>query len=280
MTLVILDFYNYIYRAYYGIRPLTAPNGQMVNAVYGMATMIQSILRDQKPHQFVIVEEGGGSWRKEAFTEYKANRSSMPDDLRSQIVLIKEMISLLNIPMYSVSGQEADDVIASIAHQSAYDRVLIASSDKDLFQLVGPKIQILDTMKQKTFHEADVVEKFGVQPAQIRDYLALVGDTSDNIPGAKGIGEKTAQKLLTEFGSIEGIYKSLESIPGKNKEKLHDSKDLVMLSLKLTTLNLELNSGFKAEKYEGPQKEALNEFFTKLNMKSLVSKFDSYSSKS
>ena len=278
MTLVVLDFYNYLYRAYYGIRPLHAPNGQMVNAVYGMATMIQGILRDHKPDQFVIVEEGGGSWRKEAYREYKATRSSMPDDLRGQIALVKEMVKLLNLPMLSVSGQEADDVIASIAHQCSYDKVLIASSDKDLFQLVGDKVQILDTMKQKIFHTPDVVEKFGVQPSQIRDYLALVGDTSDNIPGAKGIGEKTAQKLLAEHGSIEGIYKNLSSITGKNHDKLKESQELVALSLRLTTLNLDLATGFKLEKYKGPQVEALNNFFQGLNMKSLISKFDSYGS--
>lgn len=277
-TLVLLDFYNYLYRAFYGIRPLHTKDGQLVNAVYGMATMTQSIMRDHGPFQIVVVEEGGNNWRKEAYEDYKDNRKVMPDELRSQVTLVKKMFELLNIPMLSVQGQEADDVIASIATQCSYERVLIASSDKDLFQLVGDKIKVLDTMKGIIFDSTKVEEKFGVKPKQIGDYLSLVGDASDNVPGAKGIGPVAAKKLLLEYGTVEKIYENIEEIKGTIKDKLLASKENVELSKKLVSLNLDLTSAFVEEKYKGPKLPALQEFFMSLDMKSLVNKFNGYSS--
>lgn len=279
-TLVLLDFYNYLYRAFYGIRPLHTKKGQLVNAVYGMATMTQSIMRDHGPFQICVIEEGGANWRREAYEGYKDNRKTMPDDLKSQVALIKEMFKHLNIPMISVSGQEADDVIASIATQSTFDRVLIASSDKDLFQLVGDKVKVLDTMKGIIFDEEKVQEKFGVKPSQIGDYLSLVGDSSDNVPGAKGIGPKAAQKLLGEFGTLEKVYENLDKIPEKMRQKLEESKESVDLSKKLVSLNLTLESAFKEEEYKGPNVEPLQTFFLSLDMNSLVNKFNGYSKSS
>jgi DNA polymerase-1 len=270
--LIILDFHNYLYRAYFGVRGLTTPDGRPINAAFGVTKMISTIMSDFKPDYFVIVEEGGGvSKRKEMYAEYKANRSSMPEDLRSQIPILKQIIALLDIPIISIPNIEADDVLASFAVQAPFQTVLIASSDKDLMAVVSDKIQILDTMKNKIYDRKAVIEKFGVAPEQITDYLTLLGDASDNIPGAEGIGAKTAAKLLQDHGNLETILSA--DIPGKVGMNLKAAKDIIELSKRLVTLELNLPIDFTPKQYNEVKREELNELFKSLGMHSLLNRF-------
>ena len=271
MKLVIIDFYNYLYRAYYGIRPLSTTSGQQVNAVYGMATMVNNLKKTYKPDQIVAVLEGGSSWRSQEYSEYKANRKPMPEELRSQIELVKELFTLLQIPMINLKTYEADDVIASIASQANATEVLIASGDKDLMQLVNDKIKIVDSMKNKIYDATAVEEKFGVKPEQLVDYLSLVGDSSDNVPGAEGIGGKTAVKIILDYGSIENLLSS--SLPEKLQAKILASKDNIILSKKLVALNTSLQTDFSLKKNDPIKIEDLNKFLLSLEMKSLLNKF-------
>lgn len=239
--LVIIDLNNFIYRAYFGIQqPLKTPEGQLVNAVYGTFNMLHRILTDIKPHSVVAALDSRKSDRKEEYADYKSNRSKMPDDLRPQIQMIHDLLSKMGVQMVKEEGLEADDLIYSLCEESKdYDEVYIASSDKDLMQLVNDKIKVYDSMKQVTYNKEAVVEKFGVLPSQIVDYLSLVGDSSDSIPGVKGIGEKGAAKLLSQFCTLENLYDKIEEVkPDGVKEKLKTGKDSAFLSKQLASLRL------------------------------------------
>jgi len=204
--LIIVDVSNFIFRAFFAIRPMNAPDGTPTNAVYGMFTMLLKLLSDHRPtHIFLARDTKGGSFRNELYSEYKANRSEPPEDLVPQFALIEKLIQKMNLPTFSHDNFEADDIIGSAATQwkSEFDEIYIASGDKDLMQFVGGNVYLLDTMKDKLYSPPDVVEKMGVEPAQIVDYLSIVGDSSDNIPGMKGIGAVGAANLLKEYGTLE-----------------------------------------------------------------------------
>lgn len=189
--LIIVDVSNFIFRAFFAIRPLHSPEGVPVNAVYGMFSMLLKLLSDHRPtHLFLARDTKGGSFRNELYVEYKANRSEPPEDLVPQFALIDKLISKMNLPTFSHEQYEADDIIGSACTQwkDEFDEIFIASGDKDLMQFVGGNIKLLDTMKDKLYSPDDVLEKMGVRPEQIVDYLSMVGDSSDNIPGMKGIG--------------------------------------------------------------------------------------------
>ncbi len=210
-TLYIIDAYNLIYRMFYAIPEMNTREGKPVNAIFGVAKFLKS-LSDQDPSaSLVVASDVGKSFREDLFAEYKWQRESMPDNLRSQIEGVFELFSAAHIPILFRDGYEADDVIGSIAHQ--HDReyqVVIISSDKDLCQFVRDgRVHIFDAMKQKFMKEQDVLEKFSVPVKQVRDYLAIVGDASDNIPGISGFGPKKAQDLLTRYDTLEGIYTEL-----------------------------------------------------------------------
>ena len=200
--LIIVDVSNFIFRAFFAIRPLNAPDGTPVNAVYGMFTMLLKLLADHQPtHIFLARDTKGGSFRNQLYDQYKANRSAPPEDLIPQFALIDKLISRMNLPTFSHDNFEADDIIGSACVQwkDQFDEIFIASGDKDLMQFVGGNTKLLDTMKDKLYSPDDVEEKMGVRPEQIVDYLSIVGDASDNIPGMKGIGAVGAAKLLKEF---------------------------------------------------------------------------------
>ena len=181
-TLYLIDISSFIFRAFYAIRPLTSPTGEPTNAVYGVATMIAKLVEEAKPeHLSVVYDSKEPSFRKEIYKEYKANRTAPPDELIPQFARVEELIHCMEIPSYRMSGVEADDLIATLTKkwtaQAKHHRVVIVTSDKDLMQLVNERVVIWDTMKNIVFGPDEVVEKFGVKPSQIRDYLALVGDT-------------------------------------------------------------------------------------------------------
>jgi DNA polymerase-1 len=236
----LVDISSLFFRAYFAIRPLSSPSGLPVNAIYGVLSMIIKLLKESKPEHIVFCyDRKEPSFRKEMYTEYKANRSEMPDDLGQQIPYIKKLIELLGLPTLEVPSYEADDLIGTLCVLGIRKQfeVVIVSGDKDFGQLVQPGVILWDTMKDTRLDEKAVIEKWGIPPKKFIDYLALVGDSSDNIPGVDGIGPKGAQKLLEQFGCIEDLYQRIDEIESlKLKEKLLKSKEAAFLSKKLVTI--------------------------------------------
>jgi DNA polymerase-1 len=238
-TLVIIDLNNFIYRAFFGIQqPLRTPKGELVNAVYGTFNMLHRILTDLKPHSVVAALDSRTSNRREEYSDYKSTRSKMPDDLKHQIGMVHQMLECMGVQMVMEEGLEADDLIYNLCLEANdFDEVYIASSDKDLMQLVNDKVKVYDSMKQKIYDRAGVIEKFGVAPEQVVDFLSLLGDASDSIPGVKGIGEKGAVKLLQEYGSLDNIYARIQEVkPEGIKNKLIAGEADARMSYQLASL--------------------------------------------
>lgn len=265
-VLYLVDISGYIFRAFYALPPLTTQRGEPTGALYGVTSMLLKLVRERRPHLLAVVMDGKGpSFRKDLYSEYKANRPSAPDDLKVQMGKVREVADAYAIPCYEESGAEADDLIASLTKQARTHgyQVVIVSADKDLLQLVGDGVWMLDTMKQKAFGPEETAEKLGVPPSQVRDYLALVGDSSDNVPGVPSVGPKTASELLKQYGSLDGIYENLGELKKKAlKAKLEEHKDLAYLSRDLVTLKedhaLEIDEQKLA--YGGWDPEALSRF--------------------
>ncbi|MBT4330312.1 MAG: DNA polymerase I, partial [Gammaproteobacteria bacterium] len=206
--LILVDGSSYLFRAFHAMPPLTNSKGQPTGAVYGVVNMLKSLLDEYQPQQVAMVFDAKGkTFRNDLYPEYKANRPPMPEDLRSQIAPLHEIIEAMGIPMIVHAGVEADDVIGTLAQQATEQQVsvLISTGDKDMAQLVNAQVTLINTMNQSIMGPEGVVEKFGVKPEQIIDYLTLVGDTSDNVPGVPKVGPKTAVKWLDKFGSLDEI---------------------------------------------------------------------------
>ncbi|MGD8906192.1 MAG: 5'-3' exonuclease H3TH domain-containing protein, partial [Gammaproteobacteria bacterium] len=234
--LILVDGSSYLYRAFHALPPLTTSRGEPTGAVLGVLNMIQKLLTEQEPECIAVVFDAKGkTFRDEIFEEYKANRPPMPDELRSQVTPLLEAIEAMGLHLLRVSGVEADDVIGTLASRASEAgwNVLVSTGDKDMAQLVDDRITLVNTMTGSRMDPAGVAEKFGVRPDQIVDYLALVGDSSDNIPGVPRVGPKTAAKWLGQFGSIEGIKANAAEIGGKVGESLRDNLDRLDLSRKL-----------------------------------------------
>ncbi|PID84583.1 hypothetical protein CSB09_00255 [Candidatus Gracilibacteria bacterium] len=213
-NLFIIDLYNLIYRMFYAVPQMHTRDGKPVNAIFGVAKFLKSLSQENPESCIIVASDSGKTFRSEIFEAYKGTRDRMPDDLRSQIETIFELFDAAHIPIITKKGYEADDIIGSLAQQTLDQKIdfktIIISSDKDLCQFVcDEKVHIYDAMKKKFLKEKDIIEKFGVPKHQVRDYLAIVGDSSDNIPGIAGFGPKKAVALLDEFGSLEGIYKAI-----------------------------------------------------------------------
>lgn len=247
--LIIIDVSNFIFRAFFAIRPLTAPDGTPVNAVYGVLSMFHRLITDMKPtHVICARDTKGPSFRTTLYPEYKANRSEPPQDLIPQFALIDTLLEKLHLPTIAMPGFEADDIIGTVItrHQNEFDEVLIASGDKDLMQFVNEHVKMLDTMKEKTYGPADVEDKMGVPPAQIVDYLSLIGDSSDNIPGVPGIGPKGASALLKQFGTLEEILKRADEVTAKKTQSaLKEHAELARISKELATIKCDLTLPLK-----------------------------------
>jgi DNA polymerase-1 len=280
--LIVVDVSNFIFRAFFAIRPLHAADGTPVNAVYGVLSSMYNLITKYYPTHIVIARDTKeGSYRKEIYPEYKANRTEPPDELIPQFALIENLVDLLKLPSIRMPGYEADDIIGSVATQfkDQFDEILIASGDKDLMQFVGGPVKMLDTMKEKTYSREDVLEKMGVYPEQIVDYLSLVGDTSDNIPGVPGIGAKGASNLLAEFQNLETILANKDKIKNKktqnalieNEDKAHLSKSLV----KITT-DLKLPINHEEMVYSLVATNDLISFLEKMNFKSWLTKLKDF----
>ncbi len=242
-TLYIIDAFAQIFRAYYAIRggmnsPVTSEPTQ---ATFGVTAMLIKLFREMKPHYVIVASDAPGpTFRDEIFADYKATRSPTPDDLISQISRIFEVFDYFGIPTISRSGLEADDVIASVVERIVRDHpdveIRIVSKDKDLEQLLGPRVRMYDIHNETIIDEAALFENKGITPQQVTDYLAMVGDTADNVPGVEGIGPKTAAELLKSYGTIEGIYEHINEIKGKRRENLEKAIPTLPLSRTLVTL--------------------------------------------
>ncbi len=248
--LILIDGSSYLYRAYHAAPNFTNSEGQPTGAVYGVINMLRSMLRQfSTEHIAVIFDAKGKTFRDEMFADYKANRPPMPDDLRGQIEPLHAVIKAMGLPLISISGVEADDVIGTLATQAskAGMPVLISTGDKDMAQLVDENITLINTMTDVVMDPAGVVEKFGIGPELIIDYLALMGDKVDNIPGVPGVGEKTAKALLTGIGGLDALFDRLDEIPALGfrgsktmPKKLLDNKEGAYLSYQLATIKLDV----------------------------------------
>ena len=242
--LILIDGYSLAYRAYHALpTDLSTSKGELTNAVYGFASMLLNVLRDYKPNYMAVAFDVGPSFRHQEFAAYKAQRAATPDELTSQLNRIEELVEAFRIPVYAAEGYEADDVLGTLARQAAERGLdtLIVTGDRDALQLVGPHVRVLTSGRRFSdvilYDEKAVRERFGLAPSQLVDFKALVGDKSDNIPGVPGIGEKTATRLLQQFGSLEGIYEHLEEVePPKVREALSAFREAVFQYRHLVTI--------------------------------------------
>lgn len=243
-TLFIIDAYNLIYRMFYAIPEMNTRQGEPVHAIFWVAKFLKSLAEENPEAAVVVTTDVGKSFRADLYTEYKWTRERMPDNLRSQIDGVFALFHAAGILVLSREWYEADDIIGSIAHQHENDeyQIVVISSDKDLCQFVRDgHVHIFDAMKRKFMKEKDVIEKFGVPVHQVCDYLAIVGDTSDNIPGISGFGPKKASDLLLKYGSLEGIYENIADLTTKMQEVLVNQKENAFLSQKLARIVTDLD---------------------------------------
>ena len=238
--LVLIDGNAILHRAFHALPPLTTKEGEPISAVYGLISMLLKVIQDLKPtHIAVCFDEKEPTFRHKAFANYQAQRPPMVDDLSSQFEKARRVLQAFGIPVYSKPGFEADDVIGTITQQ-VEDDVVIVTGDRDILQLVNKRVKVYLPLAglstAKLMGEGDVIEKMGVRPDQIDDYKALVGDASDNYPGVSGIGPKGAINLLEKYGTLDGIYKNLDSIAEGVAKKLKDGSEAAKLSKHLATI--------------------------------------------
>ncbi|HKK02280.1 MAG TPA: DNA polymerase I, partial [Gammaproteobacteria bacterium] len=276
-ALVLVDGSSYLYRAFHALPPLTNSRQEPVGAVLGVVNMLLKLLDEHAPEHFAVVFDAKGkTFRDELFAEYKANRPAMPDELSAQIEPLLEVIDALGLPILQVPGVEADDVIGTLARQAcaAGMHTLISTGDKDMAQLVNEQVTLVNTMSGTVLDPAGVQAKFGVPPARIADWLALVGDSSDNIPGVPKCGPKTATKWLGEFGDLDTLKARADEIKGKVGESLRAHLDQLELSRELAVIRCDvpLDSAPAELLRRAPDVERLRELYTRLEFGSLLRK--------
>jgi len=277
-TFFIVDGSNNVYRSYFAIRGLTNSSGLATNAVYGFTTMLRKMLKDHEPDLVAVAfDVSGAKTRHEAFADYKKDRRPMPDDLAVQLPFVDEVLEGLGIPKITVTDWEADDLIGSLAC-SARDRgydVVIATSDKDFFQLVGGGIKLYHTGREVMYDPKGVEEAFGLPPEKVVDVMAIWGDAIDNIPGVPGIGEKGAKALISEFGSLEGVYENLDKLKPAQRKKLEEHRDKAFMSRELARIKCDLgvDADFERYKRSEPDRAKLHDVFSRLEFASLMQEY-------
>ncbi len=237
--LILVDGSSYLFRAFHALPKLTNSKGEATGALLGVLTMLRKLVDEYQPdYMGVVFDAPGKTFRDDIFPEYKANRPPMPDDLREQLAPLKEVIRAMGLPLIEVPEVEADDVIGTLAVRAAEEGIetLISTGDKDMAQLVDERITLINTMSDTVLDRDGVVEKFGVPPERIVDYLSLVGDSVDNIPGVPKCGPKTAAKWIREYGSLDGVVEHAGDVKGKIGEYLRASLDRLPLARELTTI--------------------------------------------
>jgi len=277
--LVLVDGSSYLYRAYHALPKLTSSRGEPTGAIHGVLNMINKLMNDETTEHFVVIFDAPGkTFRDEMFDEYKANRPPMPDDLQEQVDPLLEAIPAMGLPLLRINGVEADDVIGTLCRQAqdAGMDVLVSTGDKDMAQLVNDKVTLVNTMTGKILNREGVKKKFDVFPEQIIDYLALVGDSSDNIPGVPKVGAKTAAKWLNQYDSAEEIIANADKITGKVGESLRENFDQLRLSQALATIrqDVELPDGPAELKRKPADTNTLKTLYGRLELKRLLSLLD------
>lgn len=277
---ILVDGSSYLFRAFHALPPLTNSKGQPTGAVYGVINMLNKLLTEYKPRQIAVVFDAKGkTFRNDLYKEYKANRPPMPDELRDQIAPLYELVEALGFPMIITPGVEADDVIGSYAKVATEQKVntLISTGDKDLAQLVNPHVTLINTMNNVIMDAAGVMDKFDVPPAAIIDYLALMGDTSDNIPGVPKVGPKTAAKWLKQYETLDNLVAHADEIKGKVGESLRDNLQQLPLSRELTTIkcDVELEHAIADLSMRAPQTEKLKQLYSELEFKTWLANLSS-----
>jgi DNA polymerase-1 len=277
--LFILDGPGFLFRAYHAIPFLSTSKGVASHAVFGMSTMLWKLLREDDPEYFAVAwDPPGPTFREEKFAAYKETRAPTPDDLRTQIPYVKTLFEALRLPLLEVPGFEADDVLGTVVDRTRDlpIELVLVTSDKDMLQLVSPRVRVFSTTgrggDRVVFDESAVKAKWGVEPAQIPDILALMGDSIDNIPGVPGVGEKTAVKLIGQFGSVERLYENLSLVPGKLRETLAANRKQALLSRELATVStrVPITVDLEAFRRREPDWERLRALWTELEFHSLL----------
>ena len=280
--LVLIDGHALVYRAYFALPvEMATSRGELTNAVFGFASMLLNVLRDERPDYLAVAFDRGRTFRHEEYAAYKANRAEMPDALRLQFQRIDQLLAAFAIPTYSVERYEADDVLAALTHQAEAQglETLIVTGDTDTFQLIGPRVRVLTSRRQFgdtiVYDQAGIRERYGLEPRQLVDYKALVGDTSDNVPGVRGIGEKTATTLLQQYGSVEAIYDHLDEISSSRfRAALEQGRDVALLSKHLVTLvaDLPVTLDLAACRVRPIERERVVALFRELEFRALLSR--------
>ncbi len=275
--LFLIDGNSFCYRAFYAIRALTNSKGFPTNAIYGFVTMLNKIVKDNSPDMLAVAfDMKGPTFRHKRYEDYKIQRKPMPDDLVAQMPHIKETVAAYNIPVFELEGYEADDVLATIAKKAEEKDIetFIVTGDKDALQIVNSHIKVYSTHKEGLIYDAQKVkEEYGVEPGRMIDIMALMGDAIDNIPGVKGIGEKTAVELISEFGSLDELYKNIDKVKGEARKKiLAENKESAYLSRELAVLDekVPLNIDFKELELKEPDRPKLLELFREFEFKALL----------
>jgi DNA polymerase-1 len=277
--LVLVDGSSYLYRAFHALPPLTNSKGEPTGAVLGVLNMLTKLIKDESPQRIAVVFDAPGrTFRDDLFDQYKAHRAPMPDDLRSQVQPLLDAVEAMGLPLLRVTGVEADDVIGTLAKQGAeagYE-VLISTGDKDMAQLVGPHIGLINTMSNTRLDREGVKAKFDVFPEQIIDYLSLVGDSSDNIPGITGVGPKTAAKWLHQYQTLDALIAHAGEVGGKVGENLRGELPILELSRKLATIDTALHLSLRLEQLAAgpPDIARLRELYTRLELRLLLKALD------
>jgi DNA polymerase-1 len=278
-SLFLIDGSNNVYRSYFAIRNLTNSSGLATNAVYGFTQTLKKLLKDFAPDCIAVAFDiGRATTRHEAFADYKKDRRPMPDDLAIQLPLVNEVLEGFRIPVIGVEDWEADDLLgtlACVAKERGYD-VVLATSDKDFFQLVGDGIKLFHTGREVLYDAKGVEETFGLPPEKVVDVMAIWGDAIDNIPGVPGIGEKGAKALISEYGSLEGVYENLDKLKPAQRKKLEENRDKAFISRDLARIKCDLSVesiDFEKLKRQEPDRAKLHDVFSRLEFASLMQEF-------
>jgi DNA polymerase I len=284
--LFLIDGSAYIFRAFFAIPPLTNTTGMPTNAIFGFTNILLKFLKQYQPEYVAVALDAGRvTFRNEMFAGYKGNRPEAPADLIPQFPYFRKVLDALNVPLLELPGYEADDIIATLCERMANQacELVVVSSDKDLMQLVTNGIKLLDSAKDRWIGKEQVLEKFGVTPEQVIEVMGLMGDAIDNIPGVKGIGEKTASALIQQFRSLENLFDHLDEIEtmklrgaARVRKILEDGKELAFLSRQLATVkrDVPIDPGFEELRYTGFNREKCRALFTELEFTNLIKLID------
>ena len=277
-TLILIDGSGYLYRAFHALPPLTNRHGEPTGALFGVFNMVRSTLKTKPEHIAFVADASGPTFRDALYAQYKAQRAPMPDELRAQVEPMLGLVGALGLPILRVDGVEADDVIGTLALQAAAAGmdVVISTGDKDFAQLVNPNVKLVNTMTNSTLDEAGVHAKFGVHPHQIIDYLTLVGDSVDNIPGVEKCGPKTAAKWLSEHGTLDTVIANAHKVTGKIGENLRTALAHLPLSRQLATIKTDVELELKPHdlKLREPQHDYLRSFYDRYEFKAALKELD------